>query len=78
MTNEAPTYPAVNFIVRHGPAVAIALPLALLAVWTAISVAYGFPLWTLVLAAAAAVVLFGLLRSYVEIVQVIAETLLPR
>lgn len=78
VTSKTPTYPAVRFIVRHGPAVAAALPLALLAVWAAVSLAYGFPLWTLALAAGAAAVLFGLLRSYVEIVQVISETLLPR
>ena len=70
-------YPAIHFVVRHGHTLAIAVAIvvglggiaAALAGWGWVWLPAG-----LVLAALA----YLLFRSYAEIVQVIAETLLPR
>ena len=71
------TYPAIHFLVRHGHALAIAVAAIVgLGGITAALAGWGW-VWLpagLVLAALA----YLLFRSYAEIVQVIAETLLPR
>ena len=70
-------YPAIHFLVRHGHALAVVVAAiiglggiaATLAGWSWVWLPAG-----LVLAALA----YLMFRSYAEIVQVIAETLLPR
>jgi hypothetical protein len=70
-------YPAIHFMVRHGHALAIAVTIVIgLSGIAAAVVGWGWA-WIpagFVLAALA----YLLFRSYAEIVQVIAETLLPR
>jgi hypothetical protein len=70
-------YPTVAFIARHGRILAITIaalgPLAGLA-----AVAWGLP-WPLLAAGiVAGVVLYGLAQSYVEIVRIIWDTLVPK
>ncbi len=80
MAHENPatnSYPAIRFLLRHGHSLAIAV--AAVIALGGIAAALGGWGWAwlpagLVLAALA----YLMLRSYAEIVQVIAETLLPR
>jgi hypothetical protein len=80
MTHESPatnSYPAIHFLVRHGHALAVAVAV-IVGVVGIVAALFGWG-WAwlpggLVLAALA----YLLFRSYAEIVQVIAETLLPR
>ena len=73
----APRYPALEFLVRHGNAVAWAAALAsalggLLAWVLGLSVGYA------ITGVVAAVFLFLIMRSYVELVRVIVDMLLPK
>ena len=70
-------YPAIAFLLRWGHPLAIALaacvPLTALAL-----VAQG---WSVLIAPAgliAGIVVYGLLRSYVEVLRVISDTLIPK
>jgi len=77
MDSTTNSYPAIHFLVRHGHALAIAV--AAVIALAGIAAALGGWGWAwfpagLLLAALA----YLLFRSYAEIVQVIAETLLPR
>ncbi len=80
MTHESPTtnsYPAIHFLVRHGHklAIAVAAVIGLGGIAAALT-GWGwvwFPAGLLL-----APLSYLLFRSYAEIVQVIAETLLPR
>ena len=70
-------YPAIHFLVRHGHALASAVAIVVGLSGIAAAVAGWGWVWLpagLVLAGLA----YLLFRSYAEIVQVIAETLLPR
>jgi hypothetical protein len=71
------TYPAILFITRHGRRLAIALAAALLLAAIGGSFATGSTagLWLGVPAAAA---LWALVRVASEVIEVVAETLLPR
>ena len=72
-----PRYPAIGFLVRYGGLLAIILGLAPL-VAAAIVVVLQGPWWMTVVAIIGSPVLFLLVRSYVEMVRIIADTLLPR
>ena len=74
---SAPTYPALEFLVRYGNAVAWAAALApalggLFAWVLGLSVGYA------ITGVVAAVFLFLIMRSYVELVRVIVDMLLPK
>lgn len=70
-------YPTVSLILRYGKV--LAMGLAALIPLTALAMALNGWSW-LVLPAGALLggVAFGLLMSYVEIIRIIADTLLPR
>lgn len=76
-TPPAPSYPAVNILLRHGRLIA-----ALIGVLPLIAGAWGVvegaPGVFAALAALAAPVLYLLMRSYVELVTIIADMLLPK
>lgn len=76
--DQTQSYATLKFIVRYGAIMAGTLSLVLLGSFIAIFIAYDLPAWTMVMGVGVTVVLYGLMRSYVEIVQVISETLLPR
>jgi hypothetical protein len=72
-----PSYPVVQFLVSKGTAVAILAALAVLAGVGYLGFATATP-WLYPVAAGAAVVLLILLLSYVEVLKIIADTLLPK
>jgi hypothetical protein len=72
-----PYYPAIGFLVRFGGPFAIVLGLTPLLA-AAIAMVLGGPWWIMPVAIIVAGVLFLLVRSYVEMVRIIADTLLPR
>jgi hypothetical protein len=71
------TYPMIAFLVRHGRGTAWAIGLVPLIVSLCMLMA-GFPAWTLLIGVGACVVATGLLLSYVELVCVIEDMLLPK
>lgn len=74
---ETPHYPAVEFLVGYGRLLAIAIGV-LLAVAGIAAAAFGFGwAWALVGIGAGAIV-WLLLQSYVEVLTIITETLLPQ
>lgn len=77
MESGLPHYPTVEFLVKYGQHFAItlgALPVAL-----GILLAWFFQIWFLALCGAVAGgVLYVVARSYVELVQIIADMLLPK
>lgn len=72
-----PTYPAVRFILRYGWLLSTAAALAPLgaAIW-AVTAGYS-PLW-LIVGVLAGGVSYLLMRSYTELVAIIADMLLPK
>jgi hypothetical protein len=70
-------YPAVRFVVRHGNYIAAGVPVLVLLAGAAGLLA-GSGAWLAVGATLAAAVLFCVLRVFVELVQIIAETLIPQ
>jgi hypothetical protein len=72
-----PAYPMLHFIDRFGGWLAVLLALIPLvaAVWV---VALGSSPWWLAGGALAAVIVFGVARSYVELVRVMIDMLLPK
>jgi hypothetical protein len=72
-----PNYPVINFLLRHGHRFAIAVALL-----PAIAGAYlGFSGWgwpAVVAGGVVGVILYVLAKSYVELVAVIADMLLPK
>jgi len=72
-----PHYPVLGLIRRHGKplAVVIGCGLFLLGVWAA----WAYQFWPcLILGAVVGVLAWGLLSSYVEMVEIIFDTLVPR
>lgn len=72
-----PTYPVVQFLVAKGKVVAGLLAMLVLLASLAGGMAAG-SLWLALGGIAASGVLFGLLLSYVEVLRIIADTLLPK
>jgi hypothetical protein len=75
--NPEPTYPVVRFLARHGVLVSWICGLFVL-IAAMIAVALGAPVWLIFVSAFAAPLVAVFVRSYVEIVQIISEILLPR
>ncbi|WP_046866706.1 hypothetical protein [Microvirga massiliensis] len=70
-------YPAVRFVVQHGPRLALGVPVVIFLAGL-LGLAFGFGLWLPIGAAITALITFCVLRVFVELVQIIAETLLPQ
>ena len=72
-----PSYPLLRFIAGHGMKVAVLV--AVLVLLGGVTVAVGMGSWLAGFAAAiGAVLLGGILASYVEMVRVVMDTLVPR
>jgi hypothetical protein len=71
-------YPTIHFIVSHGRAVAFMLGALPLVCVLAAVVAFGLTWWLVTAGVAVSVVAWFLARSYVELVQVMADMLLPK
>lgn len=72
-----PSYPTVQFLIRHGDFVAVALG-ALPALAGLVAVIAGCSAWWLVAGLVAAPVVYLFARCFVELVRIIGDTLLPR
>lgn len=72
------TYPMIAFIVRHGRLAAWVVGLMPLIASVLLMLVGGSPAWTLLIGAAVTVVAVGVLLSYVELVCVIDDMLLPK
>ena len=77
MDNEIPTYPVVNFLVRNGMILSILISVLPILATIYLALAGWSPLM-LVVGIGAAVVVGILLASYVEVLRIIADTLMPR
>jgi hypothetical protein len=71
------TYPAVLFVARHGRRIAVMAAAVIVLVTTAVSAAYESPA-LLLLGPPIAGLGWALTRLAAELIEVIAETLLPR
>lgn len=72
-----PSYPVVRFIVRHGRWIAAAVAVAILALAFYVFTNGGGPV-TLAVGVGVAVLAVGVILSYVEVLTIIADTLMPR
>ncbi|MGP0091818.1 MAG: hypothetical protein ACLPKB_17935 [Xanthobacteraceae bacterium] len=74
---DVPSYPAVRLMLRYGNAIAVAAALLVAAcgLWAALGGwGWGFALVGIL----AALLLYVLLRSYREVIQIVTNTLLPQ
>ena len=71
-------YWMLHFIVKHGDWIAIVAGLSPLLASIAAVAAYSMPLWTIAIGAGGSAFLFLLMRSFVELVRVIVDMLLPK
>lgn len=76
-SSASPDYPVVQFLVARGRALAWALAGLVLLAFVAGGVASA-QLWLVPAGIVGAGVLLGLLLSYVEVLRIIADTLLPK
>jgi hypothetical protein len=74
---QPPHYPTVQFLLRWGGALAIGIALAPVAA-AAAAIWWGAAWWVAAAAAAVGVVLWLFVKSYVEVLSIIADTLLPK
>ena len=77
MENTNPTYRTLHFLVLHGDGVAIASAVATLALGAGIWLS-GASIWFLVVGVLGGAFLYLIMRSYVELVRVIVDMLLPK
>jgi hypothetical protein len=70
-------YPTLRFLEKHGGWLAIALGLAVFLVGV-IATLLGASLWWLLAGAAASALLFLLARSYIELIRLMTDMLLPK
>jgi len=75
--NTPPSYAALHFLVRRGNLLAILFGLAPL-VGAIIAVAFGYTALLLVAGVIAAAFAYLIMRSYVEMVRLIVDMLLPK
>jgi predicted small integral membrane protein len=74
---QPPSYPVVQFLVARGKGLSIALSALVFLGVAGLGLASG-SLWLLPAGVVGAAVLLGLLLSYVEVLRIIADTLLPK
>jgi len=72
-----PTYPVVQFLVARGKSLSLALSALVLLGAIGLGLSTG-ALWLAPAGLVAAGVLLGLLLSYVEVLRIIADTLIPK
>jgi len=70
-------YPTLNFIVTHGSKIAIAVA-AVAAAAGLLAAAAGASLLWIVAGLIAAVIGYGVVRSYVELIQLVTDMLMPK
>lgn len=75
--HQPPTYPAIRFLATKGNllAVLVALVPICFGIW---ALTLGFPWPWVLLAAGVGALLWLVLRSYVEVLRILSDTLMPR
>ncbi len=76
--NTRPSYATLHFLVRHGEAGAAIVSLALMLLGVGLLIGGSGPLWAIPVVVLGAAFLHLLMRSYVELVKVIVDMLLPK
>ncbi|MDB5363651.1 MAG: hypothetical protein JWO51_4948 [Rhodospirillales bacterium] len=74
---QIPTYPTVKFLVAHGMPLAILIGLAPLVI-AVVLVVLGWSAWVIAAGVGISLVLGVVLVSYVEVLRVISDTLMPK
>jgi hypothetical protein len=74
---QQPHYPVVQFLLRWGNHVAVAIAL-LPFVAAGAAALLGFPFWLVPAGLIAGAILWLFVKSYVEVLAIIADTLLPK
>lgn len=77
MPSSIPHYPVVHFIMKSGCLIANSLSCLPIILATA-AVICAYPWWWLLAAVGVTPILYLFLHSYVELVRIIGDTLLPR
>lgn len=77
MENTNPTYRTLHFLVLHGDRVALAAAVAALMLGAGIWLS-GASIWFLVVGVLGGAFVYLIMRSYVELVRVIVDMLLPK
>lgn len=78
MNNESKSaYPVVQFLVARGKGLAILLSLAVLLICVGFG-AYSGAMWLIPTGVVVSVILLVLLLSYIEVLRIIADTLIPQ
>ncbi|WEK48827.1 MAG: hypothetical protein P0Y66_13610 [Candidatus Kaistia colombiensis] len=76
-STQPPSYPAIRFITNWGDALAILVAVSCMAVGIYLTwLGYAWPVG--VAGVAAGLILWLVLRSYVEVLRILADTLMPR
>lgn len=74
-TNRA--YPTLHFLVRHGNWVAAIVAVSTLILGAVLSIVTETP-WAIIVCTFASALIYLILRSYVELVRIIVDMLMPR
>ena len=77
LENPNPTYSTLQFIVSHGDAIALTAGVVTLALGAGIWLT-GASIWFLVVGVLGGAFMYFIMRSYVELVRVIVDMLLPK
>jgi hypothetical protein len=77
LSHSPPVYSAINFIVRYGALLAVAV--GLLPVFASIAaIALGLHWWVLLAGIATSSLLYMIMKSYVELVCIMSDMLIPK
>ncbi|MGE3065987.1 MAG: hypothetical protein AB7K67_10390 [Hyphomicrobiaceae bacterium] len=74
---QEPSYPTVRFLLRYGTILAAAI-VAIIVAGAVIAVLFAAPVWIIAPALVVAGLVWLLIKSYVEVLAIIADTLLPK
>lgn len=74
---KTPTYPVVTFLVAHGASCSVVLSVLVGIICSAIGWSAGLP-WLIPVGIGFAAALLVVLLSYIEVLRIISDTLLPK
>ncbi len=74
---KPPTYPVVQFLVTHGKNLSIVLSALVFLVGLSLGLSTG-ALWLIPVGLMISGVVLGLMLSYIEVLRIIADTLIPK
>lgn len=77
MSTSSPSYPVVQFLVARGSQLSWGLSVMVLLLFAAAGL-YTSTYWLIAAGAVISILCLGLLLSYVEVLRIIADTLIPK